>query len=96
MAMKLHYAKYIVDCPPGWRCKVDGDIVIYIDETSRATKYKQIFLTFKNGALRYRDYLENGLLHREDGPAVTVHDESGNVINEFYYLNGSPLRTSDK
>lgn len=96
MAMKMYHADYIVNCPPGWRCKVNGDVIIYIDENPPATKYRQIIFTFKNGVLRYRDYLENGLLHREDGPAVTVHDDAGNIINEFYYLNGSPLRTNDK
>jgi hypothetical protein len=96
MAMKLYQAKYILDCPPGWRCKVNGDVIIYIDENLPAVGYRQIVFTFKNGMLLYCDFLQNGLLHREDGPAVTVHDEDGSIINEFYYINGSPQRHSDK
>ena len=36
-------------------------------------------------------YCINGLLHRENGPALIEWDKQGNVIKEEYYLNGSKV-----
>lgn len=94
--MKLIYAKYIVDCPDGWDCDTNEDTIIYTRISGDGAAVEKVILTFNNGTLRYKDYLENGLLHREDGPAVIVFDSEGEIVNTCYYFRGAPIRKDGK
>jgi hypothetical protein len=94
--MKLSYAKHIIDCPDGWGCETSDDMIIYTRDCRESPAIQKIILTFNNGRLRYKDYLENGLLHREDGPAVIVFGSEGEIVNTCYYFRGVPTRKDGK
>ena len=46
--------------------------------------------------LLVEEYYQNYQLHREDGPAVTSWTESGLVIDELYYLEGTPIPSEEE
>ena len=43
---------------------------------------------FENGKKKREEWYKDNELHRDDGPAVSQWDESGNIVKEEYWLNG--------
>lgn len=46
--------------------------------------------------LLVEEYYQNYQLHREDGPAVRSYARSGLVIDELYYLEGTPIPSEEE
>ena len=46
----------------------------------------------KTGLVIFERYARNGRWHRENGPAITLRDESGQIIQEEYIVDGRSHR----
>ena len=46
---------------------------------------------YKNGQVKSEYYRLNGLLHREDGPAVIRYDKNGQIESQSYWINGEEI-----
>jgi antitoxin component YwqK of YwqJK toxin-antitoxin module len=44
-----------------------------------------------NGAIEWEYYYKDGRRHREDGPGHIRYNEQGIVMQELYYINGTPI-----
>ena len=47
----------------------------------------------KNGRIHSKEYMKNGVFHRESGPARQFFNHNGEVVREEWYLNGKLHRT---
>lgn len=45
-------------------------------------------LYYDDGKLHTKEYCKDNKYHREDGPAVIWYNKKGEVIREWYYING--------
>jgi hypothetical protein len=86
--VKLEVAKLIVGAPDGWAVRHLGKQLVFLSPMDSRPSREIVYTLRKDGSVIYMDYYENGTFHREDGPAVTVYDESGNIIEELSYIHG--------
>jgi hypothetical protein len=89
--MKLNLARIILDAPEGWAVRNIGRQLILLSPHGKHPNCEIVFTLRKDGSLIYKDYYENGIFHREDGPAVTVYSECGNTAEELFYCQGKLL-----
>src|SRR5690606_30710911 len=57
-----------------------------IEGTVKMTNPKRV--RYSDGTLYCEEYIENDLLHREDGPAFVVYYDNGSVLSESYFVYG--------
>ena len=66
----------------------------FIEHTSNNSYivYKYFYIPLSDTTILYvKEYYKNGVLHRDDGPAVEEYTEDGEVYSEGYYRNGIRL-----
>ncbi len=49
-------------------------------------------IQFKNNRIVSEAYFQNGLRHREDGPALIEYSITGTIKNQEYWLNGHSIK----
>lgn len=86
--MKLCLAKIILEAPAGWTVRMLGKQLVFLSPHGMYPHREIVFTLRKDGGLLYKDYYEAGIFHRDDGPAVTIYCESGEVSEELFYNHG--------
>lgn len=50
---------------------------------------------YLNGSVDEKIYYKNGIIHREDGPAIIEYYPEGEIRSETYFMNGNRHRSDD-
>lgn len=75
---KLYTATYYYE-------SFDGELKIHSEDSPA------IITTYKSGALRSYEYVQNGVRHNTFGPAFIMWTETGSLVTEDYWLWGKNI-----
>ena len=86
---KHRSAREAAKCPVhGHRAATRADATMSVRPEAQSLQ-PEVHRTYsRNGYVLSEEWLLNGVLHREDGPATVAFDSAGNVVGEEWWLAG--------